>query len=157
MDTVLEQFIASDRPKRISNGFKNLAIGLAVAGVLVFVASNIIGIALEIAAAALFIGSYFMYIDYEYEMFEGNITISKIYRASKRKLAQKIDKDQVKRVYIIERKDALKKGVQAYYNTNPDGLKIYTFELNNQKVVQLALNKKMSDMVDIYYKQKFTL
>ncbi|MFR1905587.1 MAG: hypothetical protein ACLS28_07580 [Clostridium neonatale] len=50
-----------------------------------------------------------MYIDYEYEMFEGNITISKIYRASKRKLAQKIDKDQVKRVYIIERKDALKK------------------------------------------------
>lgn len=157
MDTVLEQFIASDRPKRISNGFRNLAILLAIAGVLMFMSLNIIGIALEIAAAALFVASYFMYIDYEYEMFEGNITISKIYRASKRKLVQKIDKDEVRKVYVVERKDALKKGVQAYYNTNLDGLKIYTFELNNQKVVQLALNKKISDMVDIYYRQKLTM
>ena len=157
MDTVLEQFIPSDRPKRISNTFKNLAIILLIIGVLIFFASNIIGLASEIAAAALFVGSYFMYIDYEYEMFEGNITVSKIYRASKRKLVQKIDRDEVKKVYVVERKDALKKGVQAYYNTNLDGLKIYTFELNNQKVVQLALNKKMSDMVDIYYKQKFKL
>ncbi len=157
MDTVLEQFIPSDRPKRISNTFKNLAIILLIIGVLIFFASNIIGLASEIAAAALFVGSYFMYIDYEYEMFEGNITVSKIYRASKRKLVQKIDRDEVKKVYVVERKDALKKGVQAYYNTNLDGLKIYTFELNNQKVVQLALNKKMSDMVEIYYKQKFKL
>ncbi|MBE6072384.1 MAG: hypothetical protein E7208_10550 [Clostridium butyricum] len=156
MDTVLEQFIASDRPKRTSKVFNYLAIIFASAGVLVFMSSNIIGIALEIAAAALFIGSYFMYIDYEYELFEGNITVSKIYKASKRKLAQKIDRDEVRKVYVVERKDALKKGVQAYYNTNLEGLKIYTFELKNQKKVQLALNEKFSEMVDIYYKQKFT-
>lgn len=156
MDIVLEQFIASDRPKRISNIFRNLAIVLAIIGVLTFIASNIIGIASEIAAASLFIGSYFMYIDYEYEMFEGNITVSKIYRASKRKMVQKIDRNEVKKVYVVERKDALKKGVKAYYNSNLDDLKIYNFELNNQKTIQLALNKKMYDMVDIYYKQKFT-
>ena len=63
METVLEQFIASDRPKRISNGFRNLAIGLAIVGLLMFMALNIVGIALEIAAAALFVASYFMYID----------------------------------------------------------------------------------------------
>lgn len=118
--------------------------------------SNIIGIALEIAAAALFIGSYFMYVDYEYELFEGNITVSKIYKASKRKLVQKIDRDEVRKVYVVERKDALKNGVQAYYNTNLAGLKIYTFELKNQKKVQLALNEKFSEIVHIYYKQKLT-
>lgn len=156
MDTVLEQFIASDRPKRISKVFNYLAIILASAGVLVFMSSNIIGIALEIAAAALFIGSYFMYVDYEYELFEGNITVSKIYKASKRKLVQKIDRDEVRKVYVVERKDALKNGVQAYYNTNLAGLKIYTFELKNQKKVQLALNEKFSEIVHIYYKQKLT-
>ena len=77
--------------------------------------------------------------------------------ADKIEFEDKVVSNEVKKVYVVERKDALKKGVQAYYNTNLEGLKIYTFELNNQKVVQLALNQKISDMVDIYYKQKFKL
>lgn len=154
MDEVIEQFIASDRPKSTSNIFKYLGIFTAALGVLSFVKMPIIGIAFEVAAAALIIGSYFMYIDYEYELFEGNITISVIYKASRRRMAQKIEKDNVRKVYVVERKDALKNGVKAYYNTRLEGMKIYTFELNNNKKIQLALNDKMSNLVEIYYKQQ---
>ena len=154
MDEVIEQFIACDRPRSTSNMFKYLGIFTAALGVLFFVKMPIIGIAFEIAAAALIVCSYFMYIDYEYEMFEGNITISEIYKASKRRMVQKIDKDNVRKVYLVERQDALKNGVKAYYNTRLSGLKIYTFELSNNKKIQLALNEQMSNRVDIVYKQQ---
>lgn len=95
-----------------------------------------------------------MYIDYEYELFNGDITVTKVYNASRRKIAQKIDRTEVRRVYLTERKDALKKGATAYYNSNINGLNIYTFELNNNKVVQLALNEEMEKIVKIVYIQK---
>ena len=41
MEVVLEQFIASDRPKRISNMFKNLAIVFGVAAILFIFIINI--------------------------------------------------------------------------------------------------------------------
>ena len=97
-----------------------------------------------------------MYIDYEYELYNGDITITKVYKASRRKIAQKIDKDAVRRVYLTARKDALKKGVTTYYNTNLEGLNIYTFELNNNKVVQLALNEELEKIVKIIYVHKIT-
>ena len=97
-----------------------------------------------------------MYIDYEYELYNGDITITKVYNASRRKIAQKINRDEVRRVYLTERKDALKKGVTTYYNTNLDGLNIYTFELNNNKVVQVALNEELEKIVKIIYVQKMT-
>lgn len=156
MEVVLEQFIPSDRPKRTSNLFRNIAIASAIIGLMIIFGSFIIGIALEIVALAFFIASYFMYIDYEYELYNGNITITKVYNASRRKIAQAINKDQVKRVYPTERKDALKKGVLSFYNTNLNDLKIYTFELNNNKVVQLALNEEMEKMVKIFYKKVMT-
>ncbi|AQR98054.1 MULTISPECIES: hypothetical protein [Clostridium] len=154
MEVVLEQFIASDKPKRISNMFKNLAIAFGVIALMLIFASLIIAIALAIVAAAFFVGSYLMYIDYEYELFNGDITVTKVYNASRRKIAQKIDRTEVRRVYLTERKDALKKGATAYYNSNINGLNIYTFELNNNKVVQLALNEEMEKIVKIVYIQK---
>ena len=156
MEVVLEQFISSDRPKRISNTLKNLSIAFGVVALMVVFGSFIIGIAVGIVALIFFIGSYLMYIDYEYESYNGDITITKVYNASRRKIAQKINKDSVKRVYRTERKDALKKNVTAYYNTNLDGLKIYTFELNNNKNVQVALNADMEKFVKIIYAQSIT-
>ena len=156
MEVILEQFIPSDKPKRMSNMLKIISIVFGAVAIMVIIASPIIGIALAIVALGFFVGSYFIYIDYEYELYNGDITITKVYNASRRKIAQKIDKDAVRRVYPTERKDALKKGVTAYYNTNLEGLKIYTFELNNNKVVQVALNGELEKIVKIIYVQKMT-
>ncbi|MBN7576249.1 hypothetical protein C1H57_17470 [Clostridium sp. 2-1] len=156
MEVVLEQFIPSDKPKRISNILQKISIVFLVVGLMIVFASPIIGIALIIVALIFFVGSYFMYIDYEYELYNGDITITKVYNASRRKIAQKISRDDVKKVYITERKNALKSGVSAYYNTNINGLKIYTFELNNNKIIQLALNEELEKIVKIIYVQKIT-
>jgi hypothetical protein len=156
MEVVLEQFISSDRPKRISNMLRSISIVFGVVAIMVIFGLPIVGIALAIVALGLFVGSYFMYIDYEYELYNGDITITKVYNASRRKIAQKINRDSVRRVYLTERKDALKKGVTAYYNTNLDGLKIYTFELNDNKVVQVALNNELEKIVKMLYVQKMT-
>lgn len=154
MEVVLEQFIPSDRPKRISNMFKNISIAIGVAALMIVFGAPIIGIALGIVALGFFIGSYLMYIDYEYELYNGDITITKVYNASRRKIAQKINRDEVRRAYLTARKDALKKGTTVYYNTNLEGLNIYTFELNNSKVVQVALNEELEKIVKIMYAQK---
>ena len=156
MEVILEQFIPSDRPKRMSNMLKVISVIFGVVAIMVIFGLPIVGIALAIVALGFFVGSYFTYIDYEYELYNGDITITKVYDASRRKIAQKIDKGAVRRVYPTERKDALKKGVTAYYNTNLEGLKIYTFELNNNKVVQLALNSELEKIVKIMYVQKMT-
>lgn len=154
MEVVLEQFIPADRPKRISNMLKTLAIASCVLAIMFIFGSIIIAIALAIVATALFIGSYLMYVDFEYELFNGDITVTKVYNASRRKVAQKIYKDEVKRVYLTNRKDAFKKGTDAYYNSNIKGLNIYTFELNNNKSIQLALNEEMEKIVKIIYVKK---
>lgn len=154
MEVVLEQFIPSDKPKKISNGLKNAAIVFGVLALMFLTMSFIMTIALAIAAAAVFIASYMMYIDFEYELFNGDITVTKVYNASRRKIAQKIDRDGVNRVYLTERKEALKNGTIAYFNSNIQGLKIYTFELNGGKKVQLALNQEMEKIVKIIYVQK---
>lgn len=156
MEVILEQFIPSDKPKRISNLLKNIAILFGVLALMTIFGSIIIGIALAIVAVLLFLGSYVMYVDYEYELYNGDITITKVYNASRRKVAQKIGKDAVRRVYPTQKKDALKKGVAAYYNTNLNGLKIYTFELSDNKAVQLALNEEMEKIIKIIYAQKMT-
>lgn len=156
MEVILEQFIPSDKPKRISNTLKNISMVFGVLALMTIFGSIIIGIALAIVAVLLFLGSYAMYIDFEYELFNGDITVTKVYNASRRKVAQKINRDDVRRVYLTQRKDALKNGVTAYFNTNINGLNIYTFELNNNKVVQLALNEEMEKIVKIIYVQKMT-
>lgn len=156
MEVVLEQFIPADKPKRISNMFKTLATIFGVVAIMFVFASIIIAIAFGLVAVAFFIVSYLMYVDFEYELFNGDITVSKVYNASRRKIAQKIAKEEVKRVYLTERQDSVKKDATAYYNTNIKGLNIYTFELNNNKIVQLALNEEMEKIVKIMYVKKIT-
>ena len=156
MEVILEQFIPSDKPKRISSMLKGISIVFFIIAIMATMASIIIAIALAIVGLIFFVGSYLVYIDYEYELYNGDITISKVYNASRRRIAQKIDKDSVRRVYLTARKDALKKGVTAYYNTNLEGLNIYTFELSNNKVVQLALNKELEKIVKIIYVKSIT-
>ena len=156
MEVVLEQFIPSDKPKRISNILKSISIVFFIIALMTVLGSLIIGIALGIVALLFFLGSYFAYIDYEYELYNGDITITKVYNASRRKIVQKFSKDQVKRVYFTDKKDAFKKDIKTYYNTNINGLKIYTFELDSNKVVQLALNSELEKIVKIIYVQKMT-
>jgi hypothetical protein len=156
MEVVLEQFIPSDKPKKISDILKKISIGLWVGAITVMFGSFIIGLAFGLLGLVFFIGSYLMYIDYEYELYNGNITITKVYNASRRRVAQKIEREAVRRVYLTEGKDILKKGVTAYYNTNLGGLKIYTFELNNNKVIQLALKEDLEKIVKIVYAQDMT-
>jgi hypothetical protein len=98
MEVVLEQFISSDRPKRISNMLKNIAIVFGVVAIMLIFRLPIIGISLGIVALIFFVGSYLMYIDYEYELYNGDITITKVYNASRRKIAQKNNKDQVRKL-----------------------------------------------------------
>lgn len=156
MEVVLEQFIPSDKSKKMSKILKNISIVFFALGLMTIFGSMLIGIVLEIGALVFFVGSYLMYIDYEYELYNGNITITKVYNASRRKIAKVINRDEVKKVYITERKDALKKGVQAFYNTNLDGLKIYTFELNNNSTIQVALNSELEKIVKILYNRVIT-
>lgn len=156
MEVVLEQFISSDRPKKTSNMLKNIAMAFGAVAIMSIFGDIIIGIALAIVGLLFFAGSYLTYIDYEYELYNGDITITKVYNASRRKVAQKINRNDVRRVYRTEQKDAFKKGIKTYYNTKLDGLKIYTFELNNDKVVQVALNEELEKIVKIIYAQKIT-
>lgn len=156
MEVVLEQFIPSDRTKRFSNMLKNFSITFGVIALMFVFASIIIALAFGLVAAALFIGSYLMYIDYEYELYNGDITITKVYNASRRKIAQKINKDSVKRVYYTEKNNSQKKDATTYYNTNINGLNRYTFELSDNKKIELALNSEMEKIVKIIYVQKMT-
>jgi Na+-transporting methylmalonyl-CoA/oxaloacetate decarboxylase gamma subunit len=101
-----------------------------------------------------FLFLYFLFYILFYSRLEKSAVI--INNASKKKIAQKINKDDVRRVYVTERRNALKKDAIAYYNTNIKGFNIYTFELNNNKVIQLALNEEMEKIVKIIYVQKMT-
>lgn len=154
MDLVLEQFIPSDRPKKISNNLKKIAAVFAIIGILTILVSPLMLIIMEVLAFLIFIASYLMYIDYEYELYNDNITITNIYSESKRRTIQEINKNNVKRVYITERCGNEKKGIVSLYNTNIQNLTKYTFELNNKKIVELALNREMEKAIkQIYYIQ----
>lgn len=154
MEVFLEQFISSDRPKKISNSLKKIAGMLFIVGIITILGSLLITIIVEIVALLIFIVRYLMYIDYEYELYNGNITITNIYNASIRRVVQKININDVERVYVTEKEEVKKKGVISAYNTNAKNLKIYAFELNNNKIIELALNKEMENMVNIFYRKK---
>jgi len=156
MEVFLEQFISSDRTKKTSSSLKKIAVILFIIGIITVLGSFLIAIIVEILALLIFIGSYFMYIDYEYELYNGNIAITNIYNASIRRAGQKINIRDVRRVYVTEKKGVKKKGIISAYNTNIKDLKIYAFELNNNKIVELALNKEMEKMVNIFYRKKIT-
>lgn len=98
MEIILEWFIPSDIFKRISDILKKVASILVIVGMLAILESFLITIIIEIIALLIFIESYFMHVDYEYELYNGNITIINIYNASIRRVAQIINLNDVKTV-----------------------------------------------------------
>lgn len=155
MEVFLEQFIAADKSKQKLKNVKTIVIAIIVVGVLMFfLVSPLLALIMQIAAVVFFFVTYFSFIDYEYELFNGNIDVSKIFAGSKRKLVQKITNEDVEAVYEssnnINRKQAL-------FNNNIKGLRVYTFQFKGGKKVQLALNEELEKIVKIVYRSKMQI
>ena len=85
MEVFLEQFIAADKSKQKLKNVKTIVIAIIVVGVLMFfLVSPLLALIMQIAAVVFFFVTYFSFIDYEYELFNGNIDVSKIFAGSKR-------------------------------------------------------------------------
>lgn len=151
-EVVVEQFIPSDKPKSFCKMLHNLSIVFAVLGFPMLILAIVVGIAMEIGALLLFISSYLFYVDFEYELFDGTITITKIYYASMRRIKKKILKEQVVEVYKTPKNEQYSKN--GFYNTNIKDLTIYTFVLSDRTKTQLALNEEFEKMVKITYRQQ---
>lgn len=152
MEVFLEQFIACGKSRQMLKNIKTIVISIIIVGVLIFfLISPLLALLIQIAAVIFFFVTYYSFIDYEYELFNGDIDISKIYAGSRRKVAQKIISEDVDLVYEssnnINRKQAL-------FNNNINGLKVYTFQLKGGKKVQLALNEELEKIVKIVYRGK---
>lgn len=156
MESVMEQFIPSDKSRGFSRLLKNISIAIAVLGVVNIILSLPLAIISEFIAAALFVFSYVSYVDYEYEVVNETITITKIYNCSRRRIISTFDRDQVKKVSLTGQKDIKRRGSLVCYNSQLEGLTVYTFELQNNKKLQLALNEELEKMVKIYYRQVLT-
>lgn len=152
MEVFLEQFIPSDKDKKTLKRIKIIVIAVLLVGIMIFFTiSSIIAVVLQIAAVVFFFISYFSFVDYEYELYNGNIDISRIYAGSTRRVAGKINKEDVEHVYETSK---LSNKSQMLFNKNIKELKIYTFEMKDNKKIQLALNKELEDMVKIIYRGK---
>ena len=152
MEVFLEQFIPSDKDKETLKRIKIIVIEVLLVGIMIFFTiSSIIAVVLQIAAVVFFFISYFSFVDYEYELYNGNIDISRIYAGSTRRVAGKINKEDVERIY--ETLEISNKS-QALFNKNIKELKIYTFEMKDNKKIQLALNEELEDMIKIIYRGK---
>lgn len=152
MQEVFEQFIECDKSQKKSKVLKGLSMVFLVISATFLSASFLIAIVMGLVACGLFILSYLSYVEYEYELFNDTITISKIYNESKRKVAKVITLSDVRKVY--ENNNSSNKENIMYYNSNTNGLSIYTFELNDSKKVEIALNDKLKRRIGIVYAQK---
>lgn len=158
MEVALEQFISSNKSKKMFNLMKNISIALIVAGLMLLVIFfKQIGFFVLILGIILLIIRRYSYVDYEYELYNGNIDISKIYSCTKRKLVQKIDVEDVESVYITKDNDINKNGAKAFFNSNREGLNVYTFQLRNANKIQVALNSELEKAIKIIYRSKITL
>ena len=153
MEEVYEQFIGSDKQKTTSNILKGASIIFLLVALFSLSLSLIYSIFMGIIAIVLFISSFLNYVDYEYELFEDKITISKIYNESWRKIVKSISRENVKKVYESN-KEHNKKNIKMFYNSNISGLSLYTFELNDNTSIELALNDKIKRKVVAVYASK---
>lgn len=153
MDEVFEQFIECDKTKTTSKLLKGLSMVFLVLSAFFLTASLIITIVMGLIALGLFILSFLVYVEYEYEVFNDTITISKIYNESKRKVAKAVSLGDVRKVYENTKSNG-SKDKKTYYNTNIKGLSVYTFELNDNSSIELALNDKLKRRIGIVYAQK---
>lgn len=158
MEVALEQFISSDKSKNILMILKNISLGLICLGLIVLMIFFLpIGFVLLIMGLILLFARKFVYVDYEYELYNGNIDISKIYSCTKRKMVQRIKVEDVDEVYVTQNSQIAKGGAKAFFNSNIKDLTIYTFKLKNSQRVQVALNKELEKVVKIIYRSKIML
>lgn len=157
MEVALEQFISSDKSEKTLSIMKNISIILVVIGLILMMIFLLpIGFVLVIMGLILSIIRRYSYVDYEYELYNGNIDISKIYSCTKRKLVQRIKVEDVESVYITKNNEINKNGAKAFFNSNMKGLTVYTFQLRNMNKVQVALNDELEKVVKIIYRSKIT-
>lgn len=155
MEIFLEQFIPSDKNNQSLKKIKIIVIATILAGVvLFFMISPVLAFILQISAVGFFFISYFSFVDYEYELFNGNIDVSKIYAGSKRKFVKHINNEDVELVYESSNNINSK---QALFNKNIKGLTVYTFQFKDGKKVQLALNEQLEKIVKIVYRSKMQI
>ena len=155
MEVFLEQFIACNKNRQALKNVKTIVIAVILIGVLMFLfISPLLALLIQIAAIVFFLVTYYSFVDYEYELFNGNIDISKIYAGSRRKVAQKITIEDVE--FVCESTNNIN-SKQALFNSNINGLKVYTFQLKAGKIVQLALNEEFEKIIKIVYRGKMEL
>ena len=152
MEEVFEQFIECDKRKTTSNILKGLAMVFFVLSAFFLTISLLVSIVMGVIALALFILSFLSYVEYEYELFNDTINISKIYNESRRKIVKSISIADIRKVY--ENNANNNKNNKAFYNSNIKGLSVYTFELNDNTKIELALNDKLKRRIGIVYAQK---
>lgn len=155
MEVFLEQFIACDKNIKILKNIKTMIISILIFGVLVFfMISPTIALLIQMIDIIFFVITYFSFIDYEYELFNGNIDVSKIYAGSRRKVVKKINFEEVEVVYKSSNNIISK---EALFNKNIKNLNIYTFEFKDSKKVHLALNDELEKVVKIIYRGKLQI
>lgn len=152
MEEVFEQFIECDKRKTTSNILKGLAMVFFVLSAFFLTISLLVSIVMGVIALALFILSFLSYVEYEYELFNDTINISKIYNESRRKIVKSISIADIRKVY--ENNANNNKNNKAFYNSNIKGLSVYTFELNDNTKIELALNDKLKRRIGTVYAQK---
>lgn len=158
MEIALEQFISSDKSKTSLSIMKNISILLILLGlILLILFFKPLGFLFSILGLVLLIIRKYWYVDYEYELYNGNIDVSKIYSCTRRKLVKKIKVDEVESVYSIKNNQINKNGAKAFFNSNIEGLTIYIFKLKNSEKIQIALNDEFEKVVKIIYKSKMIL
>ncbi|MBW6411509.1 hypothetical protein [Clostridium weizhouense] len=152
MDIFAEQFIPSNKSYKASEITKKVSIVIFILALFMIFSSLIITVALIILGIVLFLISMFNYVEYEYEFFDGTLSVTRIFNMSRRKVAIKIDKHCLRKAYIVRDGEVNNKRIKKFYNTSIENLQKYNFELNNGKIVQLALNDELSKLVNIYLK-----
>ena len=153
MDEIFEQLIECDKGKGRVKILQGLAMILVVLSAFFLLSSLVIAIVMLLLAIGAFILSYLSYVEYEYELYNKTITVTKIYNESKRKIVANISMEDVRKVYESTNNTNNKNKV-SYYNTKVSGLNIFTFEMNDNRIIELALNEKLKRRISTVFALK---
>ena len=153
MNEVFEQLIECDKGKGRVKLLQGLAMVLVVLSAFFLLSSFVIAIVMILLAVGAFVLSYLSYVEYEYELYDKTITVTKIYNESKRKVVDNISMEDVRKVYESTSNTSNKNKV-AYYNSKVSGLSIFTFEMNDNRIIELALNEKLKRRISTVYALK---
>ena len=153
MDEIFEQLIECEKRKKLVKLLQGLAMVLVVLSAFFLLSSLVIAIVMLLLAVGSFILSYLCYVEYEYELYNKSITITKIYNESKRKVVANISMEDVRKVYESTNNTNYKNKV-SYYNSKVNGLSIFTFEMNDNRIIELALNEKLKRRISTVFALK---